>query len=181
MTREEHTAKIDEIIKENQTIKNILGNQNNKLSQVRNYVSADFEEPYQRGLDDAWELGRKVAFDVVDGGISIYDLNKLFCTYTRYGIFKNYSVQEVMKRIEDYEKQKDAIKIGDEVEQITNSGNPTGVSCIVTNIGDDKFNGITEDGKAVVCSSQIYRWWRKTGRTFPQIAEVLKAMQGEVT
>ena len=92
---------------------------------------------------------------------------------TFYSIFIKYSAQEAIEKIDEYEK----IKVGDELEQITNSGNPTGVSCIVTNIGDDKFNGITEDGKAVTCSSQIYRWWRKTGRTFPQIAKVLKAMR----
>lgn len=86
----------------------------------------------------------------------------------------NWSAEKIL---EEYQKLKDAIKVGDELEQITNSGNPTGVSCIVTNIGDDKFNGITEDGITVVCTSQIYRWWRKTGRTFPQIKEVLKAMQ----
>lgn len=177
MTREEHTEKINEIIKRNRQIKSYVETQNNKLSQIRDYVPADVEEAYQRGLEDAWECSRRLLFNVEDGGMSTTELCEIFHRNGFYSILKDYSVQEVMKRIEDYEKQKDAIKVGDELEQITNSGNPTGVSCIVTYIGDDKFNGITEDGKAVTCSSQIYRWWRKTGRTFPQIAKVLKAMR----
>lgn len=175
MTREEHTEKINEIIKENRTIKAILDNQNNKL--IKYFKPSAVEESYQRGLEDAWKCARRLLFNVEDGGMSTSELCEIFHRNGFYSILKDYSVQEAMKRIEDYEKQKDAIKIGDEIEQITNSGNPTGVSCIVTNIGDDKFNGITEDGKAVTCSSQINRWWRKTGRTFPQIEEVLKAMQ----
>ena len=177
MTREEHTEKINEIIKENRTIKAILDNQNNKLSWILDYAPVDVEKAYQRGLNDAWECARRLLFNVEDGGMSTSELCEIFHRNGFYNILKDYSAQEVMKRIEDHEKQKDAIKVGDELEQITNSGNPTGVSCIVTNIGDDKFNGITEDGKAVTCSSQIYRWWRKTGRTFPQIEEVLKAMR----
>ena len=173
MAREEYTEKINEIIKENRIIKNILGNQNNKLSWICEYMPADVEEAYQRGLHDAWSAARKIALNVEDGGISAKTLCDAFNVGTFYSIFIKYSAQEAIEKIDEYEK----IKVGDELEQITNSGNPTGVSCIVTNIGDDKFNGITEDGKAVTCSSQIYRWWRKTGRTFPQIAEVLKAMQ----
>lgn len=173
MTREEHTGKINEIIKRNRQIKSYVETQNNKLSQIRDYVQADVEESYQRGLDDAWECARKIALNVENNG----EMRDVFNVAICYDIFIKYSAQEAIEKIDEYEKQKNAIKIGDELEQITNSGNPTGVSCIVTNIGDDKFNGITEDGKAVTCSSQIYRWWRKTGRTFPQIEEVLKAMQ----
>lgn len=167
MTKEEHTENINEIIKSNRTIKSILDSQNNRLSWMRDYVSADFEEPYQRGLNDAWECARKIASGVLWS--EYFNKHGHACASD---VLDTYSAQEAIAKMAECE-----IKIGDELEQITNSGNPTGVSCIVTNIGDDKFNGITEDGKAVVCASQIYRWWRKTGRTFPQIEEVLKAMQ----
>ena len=172
MTKEEHTEKINEIIKRNRQIKSYVETQNNKLTQIRDYTPPDVEESYQRGLDDAWMYARKISLNVENGG-----MRDVFNVDTFYSIFIKYSAQEAIEKIDEYEKQKNAIKVGDEIEQITNSGNPTGVSCIVTNIGDDKFNGITEDGKAVTCSSQINRWWRKTGRTFPQIEEVLKAMQ----
>lgn len=172
MTREEHTEKINDIIKGNRLIKAKLDSQNNKLSQIRDYTPKDVDEAYQRGLDDAWECARKIA----DGALWDEYL-KMHGSACAINVLNAYSAQKAIAKIAEYEKQKNVIKIGDELEQITNSGNPTGVFCIVTNIRDDKFNGITEDGKAVVCSSQIYRWWRKTGRTFPQIEEVLKAMQ----
>lgn len=176
MTREEHTERINEIIKRNRQIKSYIETQNNKLSQVRDYTPADVEEAYQRGLNDAWMYARKIALNVVYD-VSDKALRDAFDVAICYDIFIKYSVQEAIKKIDEYEKQMDVIKIGDELEQITNSGNSTGISCIVTNVGDDKFNGITKDGKAVVCTSMVDRWWRKTGRTFPQIAEVLKAMQ----
>ena len=166
MTREEHKTKIDEIIKENQTIKNILGNQNNKLSQVRNYVTADFEEPYQRGLEDAWECARKIALSVEDGG-----MRDVFNVDTCYSIFIRYSAQEAIAKIAEYEKQKDAIKIGDEVRL-----NHDDTKAVVMDESDqeDAWWVYTENGCIEEWHSSKFR---KSGRTFPQIAEVLKAMQ----
>lgn len=171
MTREEHTAKIDEIIKENQTIKNILGNQNNKLSQVRNYVSADFEEPYQRGLDDAWECARRISLDVREGGIDAEELLVLFGTYSIHDILRRCSAQEAIAKIAEYEKQKDAIKIGDEVRL-----NHDDTRSVVMDKSDqeDAWWIYTENGCIEEWHSSKFR---KSGRTFPQIAEVLKAMQ----
>ena len=47
MTREEHTERINEIIKRNRQIKSYIETQNNKLSQVRDYTPADVEEAFQ--------------------------------------------------------------------------------------------------------------------------------------
>jgi len=170
MTREEHKTKIDEIIKENQTIKNILGNQNNKLSQVRNYVSADFEEAYQRGLNDAWMYARKIALNVVYE-VSDKALRDAFDVAICYDIFIKYSVQEAIKKIDEYEKQMDVIKIGDEVRL-----NYDDTRAVVMDMSDqeDAWWIYTENGCIEEWHSSKFR---KSGRTFPQIAEVLKAMQ----
>lgn len=55
----------------------------------------------------------------------------------------------------------------------------TGAKCIVVKIDGDKMNGIKKDGSLVVCSSQVKRWWTKTGRHFPEVAELLKKMREE--
>lgn len=171
MTREEHTENINEIIKSNRTIKSILDSQNNRLSWMRDYTSTDVEEAYQRGLNDAWELARRIRLNVEDGGISVSELCEMFHTNTVYNIFKGYSAQEVMKRIAEYEKQKNAIKIGDEVKfnhddikaTVMDQSDKEGMWWLYTE------NGCIEEWQDA--------YFRKTGRTFPQIEEVLKAMQ----
>lgn len=126
---------------------------------------------YQRGLEDAWECARRLLFTVEDGGMSTSELCEIFHRYGSYSILKDYSVQEVMKRIEEYEKQKDAIKIGDEVKfnhddikaTVMDQSDKEGMWWLYTE------NGCIEEWQDA--------YFRKTGRTFPQIEEVLKAMQ----
>lgn len=126
---------------------------------------------YQRGLEDAWECARRLLFNVEDGGMSTSELCEIFHRYGSYSILKDYSVQEVMKRIEEYEKQKDAIKIGDEVKfnhddikaTVMDQSDKEGMWWLYTE------NGCIEEWQDA--------YFRKTGRTFPQIEEVLKAMQ----
>lgn len=126
---------------------------------------------YQRGLEDAWECSRRLLFNVEDGGMSTSELCEIFHRYGSYSILKDYSVQEVMKRIEEYEKQKDAIKIGDEVKfnhddikaTVMDQSDKEGMWWLYTE------NGCIEEWQDA--------YFRKTGRTFPQIEEVLKAMQ----
>lgn len=166
MTREEHAAKIDEIIRENREIRAIISRQNDKLNKLSN-MRDDTEEAYQRGLNDAWECARRVVLNAGEGGIDaeeLYDMFPCGC----YNIFNGYSVQEVMKRIED---QKDVIKIGDEVKF-----NHDDIKATVMDKSDkeDMWWLYTENG----CIEEWQdAYFRKTGRTFPQIAEMLKAMQ----
>ena len=175
MTREEHKTKIDEIIKENQAIKAVLSNQNNMLSQVRNYASADFEEPYQRGLDDAWECARRIALYVDEGGIDAEELLMLFGTYSIHNILRRCSAQEAVAKMAEYEKQKDEIRVGDEVIAYPGISNSP---FVVINVNEEAIHGIDASGLYRGCARSEADF-TKTGRSFPQIAEVMKAMQGD--
>ena len=75
--------------------------------------------------------------------------------------------------------EKTEICVGDELEQITASGSPTGAKCVVVKTDGDKMNGIGKDGSLIICSSQVKRWWIKRGRYFPEVAELLKKMREE--
>lgn len=166
MTREKHTEKINEIIKENRTIKAILDNQNNKL--IKYFKPSAVEESYQRGLDDAWMYARKIALNVENGG-----MRDVFNVDTCYSIFIKYSAQEVIEKIDEYEKQKDAIKVGDVVLETYDD---TMAVIMGESDEDHEWCVYTENGCVEKWHESVFR---KTGRRFPQIEEVLKAMRGE--
>lgn len=90
------------------------------------------------------------------------------------------SYQEAKSKYDLWAKSKEEIHVGDELEQITASGNPVGLKCVVTKIVDDEIlKGIAQTGEVVTCSSQIKRWWRKTGRHFDEVEKLLERMREE--
>ena len=129
---------------------------------------------YEDGLNEAWECAKKIEAPTAEGGLSGRELALIFKDgATLYKAFKNYSAREAVTRIKEYEEeQKKAaeIKIGDEVTD--NDGWNGVVTCI------------SPDGEYLVVTLQdgsTLRWekehFKKTGRHFPEIAEVLKQMQ----
>ena len=87
-------------------------------------LDAERDSEYQRGLDDAWEAARRVAFNPHMGGLSVEDLEKAFDCLVPQQVFKNYTAKQTIEKLKAYEeKQKadDEIKVGDEVEDHTDS------------------------------------------------------------
>jgi len=168
MTREEHTAKIDEMVKENHRMMTMLCDQNDRLLKLSN-MRDDAEESYQRGLHDAWECARKIALSVEDGG-----MRDVFNVDTCYSIFIRYSAQEVIKKIDEYEKQKDEIKVGDEVIAYPGISNSP---FVVIMVNEEAVYGIDASGLYRGCARSEADF-TKTGRSFPEIAEAMKAIRG---
>ena len=94
------------------------------------------------------------------------------------GVAAEMTYSEAKAIYESWKADKDKICVGDELEQTTVGGIHTGTTCVVVKIDGDKMNGIRKDGSVIVCSSQVKRWWRKTGRSFPEVSELLKKMGG---
>ena len=129
---------------------------------------------YQRGLDDAWECARKI---MRMGSAKQEDI---FCCHGDLEILEKLLPSEAIFKIKAYEEQKKAeeeIRVGDEV-YLVDSNHPRVVTCIFTENGCyTKAVQVTESGKWVV---DEIRNLHKTGRSFPQIAEVLKQLlEGE--
>ena len=128
----------------------------------------DLECDYAKGLADAWECARSVINNEVP-----FEFWNLASGQSMLAVFRLYSAKEAIEKIREYEEeQKKAaeIKIGDEVTD------------------DDGWNGvvtfISPEGKYLVVTLQdgsALRWkkehFKKTGRHFPQIEEVLQKMQ----
>lgn len=137
------------------------------------YTEPDEDEIRQMAHEEAWDFATS-CIDM-DGN----DFYRCFESDTVYYLTEcTYS--EAKAKYDAWKKQKDEIRVGDELEQTTVGGIHTGTTCVVVKIdGDNKMNGIRKDGSVVVCSSQVKRWWTKTGRSFPEVAELLKKMGEE--
>ena len=141
--------------------------------ELQGFEKYDPEADYQRGLNDAWELTQKIFRFVEDGGMRSEELRNAFGTGVTAEIAA-LPVEKVMSTLTTYETKKRAeeeIKVGDEVEN------------------DYIGNGIItrktkDDGWYVVIDKDFYRHTihkshiiKKTGRHFPQVAELLDAMK----
>ena len=128
------------------------------------------KKAYNRGLNEAWEAAGKLY------KISSDDFLKLFEMKSPYFDF---SIQEVLAKIKEYEdkqKQDAEIKVGDEVKII--ESDPVYDDCdygVCTYVKKDKIYVMRKDGST---GEEHKSEWEKTGRTFPQIAEVLKELRG---
>lgn len=127
------------------------------------------EKAYQRGLIDAWDAARKIIGDDIPTSYLVKMFgNDPYSVICR--IFDVYSASEAIKKIRQYEQEQKDFKVGDEV------------------ISDEDIKGVTVDMDDYLLhvldeNGVIQAWPRedavKTGRYFPEIAEVLRKMQEE--
>ena len=108
-------------IEKNKGLKLAVGDINNHLSILegllrneRDDVQKQVNEAYQRGLDDAWECMKKIAF--LEKPRDMRD----FLGHTTFGgILTGYTAAEAIAKLKAYEekqKAEDDIKVGDELE-----------------------------------------------------------------
>ena len=131
---------------------------------------------YERGLNEAWEIARKLVSTVADGGYPVAQIEEIFHTTDYWGIFNKYSAQKVVDKIKAWEKkQEDAeIKVGDEIVY------KDGIKGVV--VGKSKYHEeISVLNNAYDVPQSLHKNdVTKTGRHFDAIEEVLKQMQEEI-
>ena len=129
------------------------------------------KQAYQKGLKDAWEAARKIA------KLNTDEQKRLFGCFGIYFVAHEFSASEAIEKIRQYEKEKEEqIQVGDEVENTQ-----TGARFIVThmwvnNHGEKGVSGFNHECSAFSTALDLVR---KTGRHFPEIADVLEKMRGE--
>lgn len=131
--------------------------------------SCAYKLGYENGLNDAWDAVRKIALDEKDGGLDvaayheIFGYGKSFCA-----VLKTFSAPEAIEKIRQYEQEQENFKVGYEVI------NDEDVRGTIVDMDDYLLHVLDENGV-------IQAWPRedvvKTGRHFPEIAEVIKTMQ----
>ena len=116
----------------------------------------------QKGLSNAWETVKKLFNFTFDEQATI------FKTTSVRDIVRKYSASETIEKIDAYEQEKEEqIQVGDEV--ITASG-----KAVVMGVGPVHFEYVCADGSIEYDEVKNVK---KTGRTFPEIAEVLRKMK----
>lgn len=118
---------------------------------------------YEDGLNEAWEAAR----NVVDCEVP-FEFWDLASGQSNLAVFKHYSATGAIEKIKEYENR---IKVGDEV---IDSNGMLEKRSVVVRVSGSVITIMEGDGT-------VSRWekehFKKTGRYFPQVEEVLKQMQ----
>lgn len=137
------------------------------------------EEAYQRGLSDAWEAARKIGSEL-RYGLEIMGFKfepRAVGDDPGWYVVQRHSASECIEKIRQYEQEKEEqkqLQVGDEVKL---------KRCDIYAVYMGGVNGSNEcnvylcfnDGSCGVQSKSEIE--RKTGRHFPEIAEVLRKMR----
>lgn len=121
---------------------------------------------YEDGLNEAWELARKIVCRETDGGKPIKWVEDTFGSVRTDIVLRNYSASEAIKQVKEHEE----IKVGDEV---TNDKDWEGVVTWISPLGEYLVI-ILKDGTALHWDKKDFK---KTGRHFSQIEEIIMQMQ----
>ena len=139
--------------------------ENKKLKAENGNVIWEIEQAFDRGCNAAWELARKIVKQCY--GYEPWEAKEIFGTDYFSDIFQN-TYPEAAKKVAEWERQKEEIKVGDVVSR-------EGFYGVVKSVSDDWLNGITASGVN-------FQWLKckctKTGRHI-DIDSFLKQIGGE--
>lgn len=131
------------------------------------------DEAVIAGRNEAWEAAKKIYLSENNGGLPANELRRIFNVEYNSFIIKIFSASEAIEKLRKYEEQKkqeeeEEIKVGDEV--VLHDGD----KAVVTEHHSDRVCVVRYNG----CTSFKFKDdMIKTGRTFPEIAEVLKKLK----
>ena len=144
-----------------------------KYREIRDELEKD---AYQRGLNDAWECARKFMSEVIDARFRNNFMVELLECDNAMGAMKVYSASEAVEKIRQYEQEQkqeeEQVQVGDEIEAVSGKA----VVVYVDDIDEHKVRYVYSNG---VYAFNYIDKVAKTGRHFPEIAEVLRKMKEE--
>ena len=91
------------------------------------------------GRNEVWELVKKATLDYSEGGYKVSELKEVFQVSSLQGVFKRYTPQEALAKLEAYEKEQAEIKVGDVVKH-------NGILVFVVTRIDDTIMGYDKEG-----------------------------------
>ena len=136
-------------------------------------VKSKTNAAYRKGLEDAWEAARKIVLSREDGGMFDYEGRKAVFGCGNYMALKMFLAPEAIEKIRQYEQKQEEIKVGDEIEWNGENYVATYIHC------DNEYVDALDCSDGSVCDNLSIKAVKKTGRHFPEIAEVLMKINGE--
>ena len=153
-----------EILKQKEIIDKLL-NENEKLMfKIDSYElygdqhEEEYNQNFNQGAEAAWELAKKIVAFKCDGGYDLKEIKELFGYDCIQDIMKNLTYPEAAAKVEAWEKAKEEIKVGDEVEK----NDLRDVRFIVTFTNGRLMSGVDQSGLVLV--NEKLKEWHKTGR-----------------
>lgn len=134
-------------------------------------------DDYKRGLNDAWDVCRKILLCTDDGGIPLSDIEKIFGSkgpsllWLCQKLLKEYTAEEVVSKIKEYY---DGFHVGDEV--VFGGSHINGVVTKITPYGATTLRVLDKNG----CVHLVYpasSECKKTGRHLNEVEELLKLIE----
>lgn len=140
---------------------------NDVLSKARTVIK-NSEKEYERGLEDAWELARKIARTFDKDSLTVKEIHDIYgCAW--YKVFTDYTAHDALSLYQDYlkKKEKEAAKpvLGDVVEIIASNhiSYNTVVKGIYIKETGAAHNIITNNGDVYVFGKDHVESIKKTG------------------
>ena len=87
-----------------------------KLGEMVDQRHEMWKEGYEKGLNDAWEVCKKIMLSEEDSGYTYLELQDIFDGDGTFSNIGTKSIQEVMNRVKAYEEKKNKIVRGDVVK-----------------------------------------------------------------
>ena len=149
-------------------LEEILKAQNKNTDKILTAMQENYF--HECGMKEAWNCILEVYLSPENGGYSKEVLKEIFLESDFSSIISDFSIMEIAEKIKIFEeKQNDEFNLYDEVAYLN-------TKAVIVEIDDGYFTGLCENGELIGIS---YRYWQKTGRNFPQIAEVLEETRCE--
>ena len=170
-TIQKYTVKIARLVMEKEELKDEnerLKAENEKMSvKIDAYElcgdqhEVEYNQAFNQGAETAWELARKIILYDKDS-YSGEELKEIFGYAYSQTIMKNYTYQEVATKVEEWEKAKEEIKVGDVVESNNGNGERIAVIDVWPSADGLHFEGISSNKTLTIDASAKY--YTKTGR-----------------
>lgn len=127
------------------------------------------DESYNQGLNDAWNLAKKIVLPEHLGGYTADELEDIFGKNTFASLMNTFSPQEALAKVKAYEEHNE-IKVGDVVRS-----KGCNVEGIITKISEIKIYRLFKDGSCDSISTKVKEDLEKTGRHFDSIDEFTRS------
>lgn len=133
------------------------------------HVANDVLHTTDEGLNDAWELARKITLSTSDGGYSCEELENIFGYRSPASIFKAFTPQEALAKVKEYEERNE-IKVGD-VVRLKGSC----VKGLVTRVTKTNIYRLFRDGSSIKEAFEDIGGFAKTGKHYDSIDEFMRS------
>ena len=128
------------------------------------------KESYEKGLNDAWELARKIVLTTEMGGICYDDFKKIFGVGNFVSVLRTMTAQQALAKIEAYEESR-AIKVWDVVKHNESKE----YAIVICKCSDGKYKLLFEDSDIVKAFDSEFT---KTGKT-ADILSIFEQIRGD--